>query len=116
MTRVETRPGTTGRPAGLLRDVPLRVLLVGGFLVSGLIPLMILSLASYRTAHEQLKRQAFRQLEAVRDIKRQQVLRYFQERFADLRVFSATPSLQQAWRELSAARRDRHAGCRTECA
>ena len=78
----------------------LRVLLIGGFLVSGLIPLMILSLASYRTAHEELKRQAFRQLEAVRDIKRQQVLHYFQERFADLRVFSATPSLQQACREL----------------
>jgi len=108
MTRVETRPGTTGRPAGLLRDVPLRVLLVGGFLFSGLIPLMILSLASYRTAHEELKKQAFRQLEAVRDIKCQQVLRYFQERFADLCVFSATPSLQQAWRELSTARRDSH--------
>jgi len=108
MTRVEARSATSDRPAGLLHDVPLRVLLVGGFLVSGLIPLMILSLASYRTAHEQLKRQAFRQLEAVRDIKRQQVQRYFQERFADLRVFSSTPSLQQAWRELSAARRDRH--------
>jgi signal transduction histidine kinase len=109
MPQIETRPGTTDRQARLLHDVPLRVLLVGGFLISGLIPLMILSLASYRTAHEELKRQAFRQLEAVRDIKRQQVLRYFQERFADLRVFSATPSLQQAWRELSAARRDRHA-------
>jgi signal transduction histidine kinase len=108
MTRIEMRSSTTGRPARLLHDVPLRVLLVGGFLLSGLIPLLILSLASYRTAQEELKRQAFRQLEAVRDIKRQQVLSYFQERFADLRVFSATPSLQQAWRELSAARRDRH--------
>jgi signal transduction histidine kinase len=105
MTPIDVRPGTGSRPAHLLHDVPLRVWLVGGFLVSGLIPLMILSLASYRTAHEELKRQAFRQLEAVRDIKRQQVLRYFQERFADLRVFSATPSLQQAFRELSAARR-----------
>ena len=108
MTPIEALSETTGRPARLLHDVPLRVLLIGGFLVSGLIPLMILSLASYRTAHEELKRQAFRQLEAVRDIKRQQVLSYFQERFADLRVFSATPSLQQAWRELSAARRNRH--------
>lgn len=108
MPQIETRPGTTVRQAQLLHDVPLRVLLVAGFLVSGLIPLMILSLASYRTAHEELKRQAFRQLEAVRDIKRQQVLSYFQERFADLRVFSATPSLQQAYRELSAVRGDRH--------
>lgn len=107
MTQIETRSATTGRPARLLHDVPLRVLLVGGFLLSGLIPLMILSLASYRTAHEELKRQAFRQLEAVRDIKRQQVLSYFQERFADLRVFSATPSLQQAWRELSTVKDDR---------
>ncbi len=108
MTPLETLSGTAGRPARLLHDVPLRVLLVAGFLVSGLIPLMILSQASYRTEHEELKRQAFRQLEAVRDIKRQQMLSYFQERFADLRVFSATPSLQQACRELSAARRDRH--------
>jgi signal transduction histidine kinase len=104
MTPTETGSGATGRPARLLHDVPLRVLLIGGFLISGLIPLMILSLASYRTAHEELKRQAFRQLEAVRDIKRQQVMHYFQERFADLRVFSATPSMQQAARELSAAR------------
>jgi signal transduction histidine kinase len=108
MPRIKTRPGTTVRQARLLHDVPLRVLLVGGFLVSGLIPLLILSLASYRTAHEELKRQAFRQLEAVRDIKRQQVVHYFQERFADLRVFAATPSLQQAYRELSAARHGRN--------
>jgi signal transduction histidine kinase len=97
------------RPARLLHDIPLRVLLVGGFLLAGLIPLMILSLASYRTAHEELKRQAFRQLEAVREIKRQRVQQYFQERFADLRVFAATPSLQQAYEECLAARRQRDA-------
>ena len=34
-------------------------------------------------------------------------MHYFQERFADLRVFSATPSMQQACRELSAARLNR---------
>ena len=104
MTPIEGRSATAGRQARLVHDVPLRVLLVGGFLISGLIPLMILSLASYRTAHEQLTLQAFRQLEAVRDIKRQRVLHFFRERFADLRVFSATPSLQQVSRELSAAR------------
>jgi signal transduction histidine kinase len=95
------------RPARLLQDIPLRVLLVGGFLIAGLIPLMILSLASYRGAHEELKRQAFRQLEAVREIKGQRVEHYFQERFADLRVFAATPSLQQAHRDCITARRQR---------
>jgi signal transduction histidine kinase len=105
MTPAEPRREADGRRARLLQDVPLRVLLVGGFLLSGLIPLMILSLASYRTAHEELTRQAFRQLEAVRDIKRQQVMNYFQERFADLRAFSAMPSLKLACRELTAAQR-----------
>jgi signal transduction histidine kinase len=103
------------RPARLLHDVPLRVLLVGGFLVAGLIPLMILSLASYRTAHEELKRQAFRQLEAVREVKRQRLQQYFQERFADLRVFAATPSLQYAYGECLDARR-RHEAAREQAA
>lgn len=108
MARIKRRSATTGRPARLLHDVPLRVLLVGGFLIAGLIPLMILSLASYRSAHEELKRQAFRQLEAVREIKGQRVEHYFQERFADLRVFAATPSLQQAHRDCITARRQRN--------
>jgi hypothetical protein len=95
------------QPARLLNDIPLRVLLIGGFLIAGLIPLMILSLASYRSAHEELKQQAFRQLEAVRDIKRQRVRHYFQERFADLRVFAATPSLRQAYGDCLVARRHR---------
>ncbi len=109
MTASEIRSAAPGRPARLLRDVPLRVLLIGGFLVSGLIPLMILSLASYRAAHEELTRQAFRQLEAVRDIKRQRVLHYYRERFADLRVISATPELQEACRALSLSRRAQRA-------
>jgi signal transduction histidine kinase len=104
MSPPEPLSDASGRPARLLHDVPLRALLIGGFLISGLIPLMILSLASYRTSHKELERQAFRQLEAVRDIKRQQVVHYYQERFADLRVFSATPTLKLAYRELFAAR------------
>lgn len=64
----------------MIRDIPFKVILVLGFLISGLIPLLISFLLSFSTAREELKKQAFMQLESVRDIKKHQVERYYQDK------------------------------------
>ena len=54
----------------MFRDIRISVIIVAGFLFSGLIPLMIAMLLSYFNAGNELKEQAFRHLESVRDIKK----------------------------------------------
>jgi len=54
----------------MFRDIKINVIIVAGFLVSGLIPLMIAMLLSYFNAGSELKEHAFKHLESVRDIKK----------------------------------------------
>ena len=72
----------------MLRDLPLKILLIAGFLVSGLIPLMAVSLSSLSAAREELNAQALRQLESVRDMKRSQLVRHYDERLHRLRTLA----------------------------
>lgn len=84
----------------MIRDITIRMLLILSFLVSGLVPTMIISLVSLSTARTQLQDQAFRQLESVRNIKREQINNFFNERIADISVFSENPHLLEAYIDL----------------
>ena len=84
----------------MVRDVSIRILLILSFLVSGLIPTMIISLVSLSTARAQLQDQVFRQLESVRNIKREQINNFFNERIADISIFSKNPHLLEAYEDL----------------
>ena len=77
----------------MIRDIPVRVILILGFLVSGIIPLLIAFLLSFSTAKEELKKQAFMQLESVRDIKKSQVERYYREKAGHLQILALNPSV-----------------------
>jgi signal transduction histidine kinase/ActR/RegA family two-component response regulator len=79
-----------------LRDVPLRILLVAGFLLSGLLPLMAVALLGLSAAGRELHEQAFRQLESVRDIKKSQLERFFDERVALIEAIAADPATAEA--------------------
>lgn len=57
----------------MLRDVPIKFFLIISFILCGLIPLMVMALMSLSTAKNELKEQAFRQLESVRNIKKNQI-------------------------------------------
>ncbi len=87
----------------MIRDISIRILLILSFLVSGLIPTMIISLVSLSSARVQLQDQVFRQLESVRNIKKEQINNFFNERVADISIFSQNPYLLQALEDLDQA-------------
>jgi signal transduction histidine kinase len=97
----------------MLRDVPLRARIALGILFCGLIPLFLVSLIGFNAAQTELKNQAFRQLQSVRDIKITVLQKFYFERRADIRVFAANPYIGQAYEALSgpavAAARTRYA-------
>jgi signal transduction histidine kinase/CheY-like chemotaxis protein len=87
----------------LVRDISIRPLLIASFLVSGLIPIMIVSLIGFSTAKTELKEQVFRQLESVRNIKKVQIENFFSQRIKDISVFAANPYVIEAYNRLEKA-------------
>jgi signal transduction histidine kinase len=87
----------------VLRDLPSRLLLLLGFLLAGLVPVMLVALMAYSSSEEALRRQALLQLESVRDIKRAQVERFFSERVGDAEVMARDPYLADAFSDLCTA-------------
>lgn len=86
----------------MLMEIPIRGLLILGFLLAGLLPVMIGSLVSFQVGRREMKKQAIHKLEAVRAIKRDQIEKFFHSRLADVRTLAADPSLQAAFSELRA--------------
>lgn len=72
----------------MLRDLPLKYLLVCFFLFAGIFPLLSLSLMSYETAKEELKTAAFNQLDSVRQIKTSQLTNYFDEKVSQIKYLA----------------------------
>ena len=87
----------------MLRDISIKVLLISGFLFSGLILIMIVSLTGYGTAKSELYDQAFRQLESIRNIKKEQIKNFFSERINNVSVFSRDPYIISAYKDLKKA-------------
>lgn len=87
----------------MIRRIPIKTLLIVGLLISGLIPTLVVSFVSYRTTRNEMKAQVFRQLESVRNIKKEQVSNFFKERIADLSAFSANPAVVSAYKEFNSA-------------
>jgi signal transduction histidine kinase/CheY-like chemotaxis protein len=87
----------------VIRDIPTRWLLLLAFLGAGLLPLMTVALVSYGTGRGELKQQSFRQLESVRNIKKAQLGRFFDERRRDVDLLSRDPYMLEAFLELEQA-------------
>ncbi len=87
----------------MIRDISLRALLIVSFLLTGLIPLMVLSLISLNSSKILLQEEAFRQLETIRNIKKVQITDYFNERLSDIIVLSDNPFIKNAYRDLREA-------------
>lgn len=87
----------------MIRKISIRNFLVLSFLAAGLIPILILSVIGFRGARSELKQQAFRQLESIRDIKREQIKNYFERRRADIAVLGGNPFLTESFKNLETA-------------
>lgn len=72
------------------RDMQLGKKLTGLFLLVGLLPLFVASYMAQDVAKDALEKQAFNQLVGVREIKRAQIDKFFQEREGDLGVLLNT--------------------------
>jgi signal transduction histidine kinase/ActR/RegA family two-component response regulator len=86
----------------MLRKIPIKTLLIVGFIVSGLIPTLAVTYINYKTTRAEMKKQVFRQLESVRNIKKEQIHDFFDERMANISAFSENPTILQAYRDLEA--------------
>jgi len=87
----------------MIRDISIKILLVCSFLVSGLMPTMIVSLIGFATTKAELNQQAFRQLESVRNIKKEQIYNFFSERIDNISTFAHNPYILQAYKDLKKA-------------
>ena len=86
----------------MLRDVPIKVVLVGGFLLSGVLPLMASATLSRSAARDALVTQAERQLASVRDLKAAELGRFFDGARRDVEVLATDPSTAAALGDLAA--------------
>lgn len=84
----------------MLRDIPIKMILIAGLIISGVIPLLSLSLLSYETAKKELKTASFNQLESVRKIKTNQLSTYYRDQLSQLQMLALNPYILEAAEEL----------------
>ncbi len=73
-----------------IRDIRMKPKLIGMFLFIGLIPLALVGWWSARIASEAMMKDAYGQLRSMRDVKKNQIERYFAERRGDMAVLAET--------------------------
>jgi len=69
----------------------------------GMIPFIVMAVIAYNNASKSLRKQAESNLVAVREIKRNQIVDYFEDMKKDLKTFSANSTVIQAMGEFSGA-------------
>ncbi|MBD3317247.1 MAG: methyl-accepting chemotaxis protein, partial [Chitinivibrionales bacterium] len=87
----------------MLKNLPLKVKLIGAFVLIGLAPLLVAALVAVNTASFSLKKAAFDQLRSVREIKHNQIAAYFSERVGDVSVLATNPTVVSALRDMRKA-------------
>ncbi len=73
-----------------IRDIKMKPKLIGLFLIIGLIPLVIVGWWSARIASNAMMQGAYGQLRSMRDVKKNQIERFFDERRGDMAVMVET--------------------------
>ncbi|MBF0455078.1 MAG: methyl-accepting chemotaxis protein [Magnetococcales bacterium] len=93
-----------------LQDIRIKPKLIGLFLCVGLFPLMVVGWFASQQASEALMETAFNQLKAVREIKKVQITKFFDERKGDMGVLMETVNTlrTEAFGKLEAIRTIKH--------
>lgn len=92
-----------GQAHRLALDVPIRFWVLGGFLLSGLLPVLVVSLMALNTGTAALTQRAEQQLQSVVSLKKEQLLRYFKQRQTDVTTLAQNPYVRQAAQQLCEA-------------
>ncbi|MGM0531013.1 MAG: methyl-accepting chemotaxis protein [Bacteroidota bacterium] len=78
------------------KDIKISNKLITVFLTIGIAAIAVLGIISFNESKKALVDSAEKELKAVRDIKKGQINSFFEERIADLRVYSANTAVQNA--------------------
>ncbi|MGM0496692.1 MAG: methyl-accepting chemotaxis protein [Bacteroidota bacterium] len=78
------------------KDIKISTKLIIVFLAIGIAAIAALGAISYTQSKDALEKQSTGQLQAVRDIKKNQINSFFEERIADLRVYSSNTAVEMA--------------------
>lgn len=80
----------------MFKNMKIGLKLILTFSIIGLIAIAIIGYIGYNTAKKSLEEQAFQQLQSVRDIKKNQIQDFFEERLGDLEVYSVNTAMVTA--------------------
>jgi len=69
-----------------IQDIPMKKKLIGLFLIMGLFPLIVLGIWSAQKSKTALMKNTYSQLVAIREIKKNQIAAFFEERHGDMDV------------------------------
>ncbi|MFO7754039.1 MAG: methyl-accepting chemotaxis protein [Desulfobacteraceae bacterium] len=85
------------------RDFKLGTKLICVFLVAGVVPLAVLSFLAVSNSGKAISGQVFKELEAVREIKKYQIESFFKEQATDINVLAEIPFTAEAIKEMDTA-------------
>ena len=78
------------------KDIKISKKLIVVFLSIGIAAIVLLGVISYNESKQALVESAEKELKAVRDIKKNQINGFFEERIADIKVYAANSAVQMA--------------------
>lgn len=84
----------------MFKNLNLKVRLVGGFLLAGIIPLVIIAFVSMNKARTGMLDEAYGKMEAVQAIKHHQIARFFEERKGDVEVLCRSDDVVNMVKEM----------------
>ena len=87
-------------------DIKIKFKLIALFILTALVPSVILSLISENLADKALSHAAYSQLEAIKAIKKNQIQSFFEERILDAKVLAANPFTAMAFKDLNQAMKE----------
>ncbi|MCC6221669.1 MAG: methyl-accepting chemotaxis protein, partial [Deltaproteobacteria bacterium] len=87
----------------MLQKLSLRARLILGFLLAGIVPVLVLALISLNTTSNTIRQETFNKLTAIREIKGEQIEDYFATIRNQVASMSEDPGIVQAMVELKAA-------------
>ncbi len=93
-----------------LKNVKLRPKLVFLFILTALIPVIIVGLLSARLSEKALMKTSYAQLEAIREVKKSQIETFFNERLGDVKVLADNPFTLAAFDALNDAMKEAGGG------
>lgn len=87
----------------MIKNIKMKPKLITLFLLVGIIPLALVGWIASSVAGKALMKKSFDGLEAVREIKKNQIEGFFKERLGDVEVLANNPFVLQAFKDLDNA-------------